>query len=165
MLNFKPGFSLSSFTFIKRLFNSPSPSAIRVLSSIYLRLLIFPTAVLIPACSSSRLAFCTMYFANKLNNQGDNLHPWHTPFPILNQTTISRMVLTVASWSAYRLLRKQVRQSGIPISLRIFQFVVIHTVKGFSVVNEVEVDFFLIPLLFLWSSRCWQFDLWLLWCS
>ena len=32
---------------------------------------------------------------------------------------------------------------GIPISLRIFQFVVIHTVKGFSVVSEAEVDVFL----------------------
>ena len=30
--------------------------------------------------------------------------------------------------------------SGIPISLRIFQFVVIHTVKGFGVVNKAEVD-------------------------
>ena len=36
--------------------------------------------------------------------------------------------------------RRQVRWSGIPISLRIFQFVVIYTVKGFSVVNEAEVD-------------------------
>ena len=33
-----------------------------------------------------------------------------------------------------------VRWSGIPISLRIFQFVVIHTVKGFGVVNKAEVD-------------------------
>ena len=33
--------------------------------------------------------------------------------------------------------------SGIPISLRIFQFVVIHTVKGFSIVNEGEADVFL----------------------
>jgi len=40
-------------------------------------------------------------------------------------------------------------QTGIPISLRIFQFVVIHTVKDFSVVIEAEVDFFLIPLLSL----------------
>ena len=32
---------------------------------------------------------------------------------------------------------------GIPISLRIFQFVVIHTVNGFSIVNEEEVDVFL----------------------
>ena len=33
--------------------------------------------------------------------------------------------------------------SVIPISLRIFQFVVIHTVKGFSIVNEAKVDVFL----------------------
>ena len=40
-------------------------------------------------------------------------------------------------------LKRQVRESGIPISLKIFQFVVIHTVKGFSVVSEAEVDVFL----------------------
>ena len=33
--------------------------------------------------------------------------------------------------------------SRIPISLRIFQFVVIHTVKGFAIINEAEVDVFL----------------------
>ena len=41
MLSFKPTFSLSSFTFIKRLFSSSLLSAIRVVSSAYLRLLIF----------------------------------------------------------------------------------------------------------------------------
>ena len=40
MLSFKPTFSLSSFTFIKRLFGPSSLSAIRVVSSAYLRLLI-----------------------------------------------------------------------------------------------------------------------------
>ena len=49
-LSFKPAFSLSSFTFIKRLFSSSSLSAIRVISSAYLRLLIFLPAILIPAC-------------------------------------------------------------------------------------------------------------------
>ena len=34
-----------------------------------------------------------------------------------------------------------------------------HTVKGFSVVNEAEVDVFLEFFLFLWSNGCWQFDL------
>ena len=33
--------------------------------------------------------------------------------------------------------------SGIPISLRIFQVVVIHTVKDFAIINEAEVDVFL----------------------
>ena len=49
MLSFKPTFSLSSFTFIKRLFSSSSLSALRVESSAYLRLLIFLPAILIPA--------------------------------------------------------------------------------------------------------------------
>ena len=48
MLSFKPTISLSSFTFIKRLFLSSSLSAIRVVSSVYLRLLIFLLAILIP---------------------------------------------------------------------------------------------------------------------
>ena len=43
----------SSFTFIKRLFSSSSLSAIRVVSSAYLRLLIFLPAIFIPACTSS----------------------------------------------------------------------------------------------------------------
>ena len=48
-LSFKPTFSLPFFTFIKRLFSSSSLSAIRVVSSAYLRLLIFLPAILIPA--------------------------------------------------------------------------------------------------------------------
>ena len=56
------GFSLSSFTFIKRFFSS-SLSAIRVVSSAYLRLLIFLPAILIPACASSSPAFLMMYSA------------------------------------------------------------------------------------------------------
>ena len=52
-------------------------------------------------------------------------------------------VLTVVFWPSYRFLKRQVRLSGILISLRIFQFVVIHTVKGFSIVNEAGIDVFL----------------------
>ena len=53
------------------------------------------------------------------------------------------LVLTVASWPTYRCLKRQVRWSVTPISLRIFQSVVIRTVKGFRVVSETEVDIFL----------------------
>ena len=49
----------SPFTLTKRLFSSSSFSAIRVLSSAYLRLLIFLLAIWIPACASSSPAFCT----------------------------------------------------------------------------------------------------------
>jgi len=74
-VSIKPTFPLSSFTFIKRLFSSSSLSAIRVVSSAYLRLLIFLLAILIPACVSSSPAFLMMYSAYKLNKQGDNT--WH----------------------------------------------------------------------------------------
>ena len=137
MLSFKSTFSLSdSFTFIKRLFSSSSLSAIRVVSSAYLRLLIFLPAILIPAYASSSPVFLMMYSAYKLNKQGDNIQPWHTPFLIWNQSVVPCSVLTVASWAAYRFVKRQVRWSGIPISFRIFQFVVIHTVEGSSIVKE-----------------------------
>ena len=78
----------SSFTFFKRLFSSSSHFAIRVVSSAYLRLLIFLLAILTPACVSSSLTFHMMYCAYKLNKQGDNTQLWHTPFPILNQCSM-----------------------------------------------------------------------------
>ena len=71
-LSFKPTYFTLLFTFIKRLFSS-SISAIRVVSSVYLRLLIFLPAILIPACASSSLAFCMMYSAYKLKSI---LHYW-----------------------------------------------------------------------------------------
>ena len=52
---FYANFSLSSFTFFKRLFSSSSPFFIRVVSSVYLRLLIFLPTILIPACASSSI--------------------------------------------------------------------------------------------------------------
>ena len=62
MLNFKPDFLLSSFTFIKSLFSSFSLSAIRVVSSAYLRLLASLPAILIPPCASSSPASgCTLH--------------------------------------------------------------------------------------------------------
>ena len=75
MLSFKPAFSLLSFTFIKRLFSSSSLYAIKVVSSAYLRLLIFLPTISIPACSLFSLAFRMMYPAHQLNKQGDNIHP------------------------------------------------------------------------------------------
>ena len=77
------------------------------------------------------------------------LFPWragwpHTTmtysFPSLEPVSCPKSS-SVASWPAYllRFLRRQIRWSGIPISLRIVRFVVIHRVKGFSVVNEADV--------------------------
>ena len=60
ILRFKTAFSIPSFSFIKRLFSSSSLSAVSVMSSAYLRLLIFLLAILISACASSSLEF--LYF-------------------------------------------------------------------------------------------------------
>ena len=94
MLSFKPHFSLSSYTFIKKLFCSSLLYAIRVESSAYLRLLIFLPAILIPACGSCSLAFCMIYSTYKLNKQSDSILLC-TPFPIWNQSVVLCPVLTV----------------------------------------------------------------------
>ena len=169
MLSFMPDFSLSSFTFIKRLFSS-SLSATGLMSSVYLllllllllshfshvylRLLLFLLAVLIPACASSSLAFHMMYSAYKLNKQGDNILPWHTRFLIWNQSYFPCPVLTVASWPAYRFLRRQVRWSGIPISSRIFHSLLWSThSQNFSIVNKAEVHSFWNSLAFSMNQQ------------
>ena len=79
----------------------------------------------------------SLHSVYKLNKQGENIQPWCTPFPIWNKSIVSCLVLNVASWPAYRFLRRQVRWSNFP------QFIVMHTVKGFSIVNEAEIDIFL----------------------
>ena len=74
-------------------------------------------------------------------------HDWATElnctFPIWNQFTVPCLVLTVASWPACRFLRRHVRWSVTLISCTVLPFLVIHTVKGFGIVNKVEVDVFL----------------------
>ena len=163
MLSFKPAFSLYSFTFIKRLFISSSFSVIRVVSSAYLRLLIFLSANLIPACASSSLAFHMIYSAYKLNKQGDNIHPWRTPFPFWNQSVVPCLILTVASWLAYRFHRRQVRWSGIPINWRIFHSLLWSSQSKLQCSQQIRSRCFSgILLLFRWSTGCWQFDLWFL---
>ena len=72
MLSFKPTFSFSSFTFLKRLLSFCWLSAIRVVSSAYLRLLIFLLAILIPAC----------------------VHPaWHFTWCTFHRSWISRLTI------------------------------------------------------------------------
>ena len=85
-----------------------------------------------------------MYSIYKLNKQGDNIQPWPTPFPTWIQSIIPCPILTVASWPAYRFLKRQVRWPGIPSLFQNFpQFLVIHRVEGFGVVSKAEIDVFL----------------------
>ena len=84
-----------------------------------------------------------MYSAYKLNKQGGNIQPWRTPLPIWNQSVVPCPVLTVASWPAYRFLKRQIRWSGMPISFRISHSLLIYTVKGLGIVKKAEIDVFL----------------------
>ena len=83
-----------------------------------------------------------MYSAYKLNEQGGNIQPWHTPFPIWTS-----LLLHVRFYCF--LTCKQISQEADQVVwyshlLKNFpQFVLIHIVKGFGVVNKAEVDVFL----------------------
>ena len=148
MLSFKPALSLSSFTLIKRLFSSSSLSAIRVVSSAYLRLLIFLQAILTSACDSSIPAFHMIYFAWKLNKHYIQL--WWTSFLILNQSISDANYCFLCCIQVSQEADKVVWYSHL---LKNFpQFVVIHTVRGFNVVNGGEVDVFLEFSCFFYDS-------------
>ena len=77
------------------------------------------------------------YSACKLNKQGDNIPRWCTPFPIWNQSVVSRPVLTVA---VMNLLFIQICQEAgqmvwySHLFQNFPQFIVIQTVKGFGIV-------------------------------
>ena len=133
------------------------------MSSAYLKLLILLPAILIPAYASSSLAFQIMYSVFKLNKQGHNKQPWCTHFPILIQFAVPCPILSIASLPAYRFLRRQVRWSGIPFSLRIFHSLLWSTQsKPLAYQWSRSRCFSGIFLLFLWSNGYWQYDLWFL---
>ena len=144
MLSAKPAFSLSSLPFIKKLFSSSLLSSVKVVSSAYLKLLIFLLEILIPACDSSSLAFHMIYSAYKLMKQGDSIQPWHTPFPILRQSIF--LCLEQCNYCNYCFLpciQVSLEAGKVIWYSHLFQnfpqFIVIHAFKGFDIVNEADV--------------------------
>ena len=93
-----------------------------------------------------------MYSAYKLNKQDDHIQPWCNPFPLFYQSFVP------CPSNCCFLPSKQVSQEAGKVvwyshPFKNFpQFVMVHTVKGFSVVNEVEVDVFL-------ELSCFFYDL------
>ena len=66
----------------------------------YLRLLIFLLAILIPACDSSSLAFRMIYSAYKLNKQGENIQGLAYSFPIFDLVQASQVALVAKNLPA-----------------------------------------------------------------
>ena len=125
MLNFKPAFSLSTFILIMRLFSSLL-SAIWVVSSAYLRLLIFLPENLIRASASSSWAFHMMYSAYKLNKQGSlkRHEPQHArPLSITNSWSSPKLmsIELVMPSNHLTLCRPLLLLPSIFPSIRIFQ--------------------------------------------
>ena len=104
-----------------------------------------------------------------------------TPFSILNQPVVPYRVLTVSSWPTARFLRRQVRWSGISISLRAFHSLLwstqskalIQSMKqrymffwnslAFSMIQWMLAIWSLVPLPFL--NPAWTFgSSWFAWC-
>ena len=143
--------------------SSSSLSAIRVMSSAYLRLLIFLLAILIPACASCSPAFLMMYSAYKLNKQGDHIQPWVTPFSYLEPICCSMSSSDCCLLTCIQISQEAGQVIWYSYLFQNFpEFLVVHAVKGFGIVNKAEEGVFLELFLFLWSKGCWQFDLWFL---
>ena len=86
-----------------------------------------------------------MYFACKLNKQGNNIQPWqYTSFPSLEPVYCS-MSSSNGCFLAYIQVSQESRK--VVWYSHLFknfpQIVGIHTVKGFGIVSEAEVDVFL----------------------
>ena len=77
------------------------------------------------------------------SKQSDNMQPWYTPFPIWNQSVVPCLVLTVTldlhtDFSGGR-------SGGLvfPSLSEFSSLLLIHTVKGFGVVNKAKAYVFL----------------------
>ena len=85
-----------------------------------------------------------MYSAYKLNKQGDNIQPSHTPFLIWNQSVFPCPVLTYCFLTCLQVSQEADQVVWYSHLFQNFpQLIVIHTVKGFGIVNKAEIDVFL----------------------
>ena len=138
MLSFKPNFSLSSFTFIKRLLSSSSLSAIRVVSSAYLRLLTFLPAVLIPASACAGVSHDVLYI--EVKQAGWQYTALMYSFPDLEPIYCSMSSSNCCFLTCIQISQKAGQVVWYSHLFQNFpQFLVIHTVKGFGIVNKAEV--------------------------
>ena len=137
ILSFKPASSCSSFTLIKRLFSSFSLSATRVVSSAYLRLLIFLSAILIPACESSSLAFHILCIEVKQSR-------WQYialtySFPNFEPVCCSISGSNCCFLSCIQVSQETGKMVWYSHLLKNLPVCFIHIVIGFNVINEAEI--------------------------
>ena len=116
-----------------------------------LKLLIFLPAILTPSCASSSPAFHMMHSAYRLNKQSGNIQPC-TPFPVCCSTSSSNCCF----FTCIQISQEAGQAVWYSLLFKNFpQFVVIHTFKGFCVVNKAEADVFLELSCFLDDPTVW----------
>ena len=82
-----------------------------------------------------------VYSAYKLNKQGDNIQPWYTPFPFWNHVPCPVLTCFLTCIQISQEAGQVVWYSHLCQNFP--QFVLVHTVKGFGIVNKAEIDVFL----------------------
>ena len=93
-----------------------------------------------------------MHSAYKLNKQGDNIQPWLS-FPNLEPVCYSMSNSNCCFLTYTQISQKAGQVVWYSHFFKNFpQFIVIHTVKGFGIVNKAEVDDFLELSCFLYDS-------------
>ena len=107
--------------------------------------MIFLPSILIPACTSSSPAFLMMYSAYKLNKQGDNIQPWRTySFFYLDPVCCSMSSSNCCFLTCIQISQEAGQEVWDSNLFQNYpQFIVIHTVQGFGIVNKAEIDVFL----------------------
>ena len=143
MLSFKPTFSLSSFTFIKRLFSSSSLSAIRVVSVIC----ISEVTDISPGNLDSSLCFLQLSVSHDALCIEFKWAGWQYltySFPYLEPVCFSMSSSNCCFLTCIQISQEAGQVVWYSHHFKNFpQFVVIHTAKGFGVVNKAKVDVFL----------------------
>ena len=143
MLSYKLTFTLTAFTFLKRLFSSSSLPAIRVVSSAYLRLLIFLVAFLISVCASSSPAFLMVYSEYKLNKQFDDTALTYS-FPNLESVCCCMSSSNCCFLTCIHVSQEAGKVIWYSHLFQNFpEFVLVCAVKGFVIVKKAEIDVFL----------------------
>ena len=101
---------------------------------------------------ATREVFHMIYSAYKLNNQGDSILPWCTSFPMKQPISCFMSDSNCCFLSCIQVSQDTGKLIWYSCLLKNFpQFIVIHTVKGFGIVNKAEIDVFLELSCFFWD--------------
>ena len=145
MFSLNSALSLSSFPLIKKLFSSSSLSAIRMVSSTYLRLLMFLLPISNPHCNSPSPAFLSIKVEQARWQQAALLSSFLDLKPIscsIQGSNCCFLTLLQVSQETGKMVWYSHLSRSFP------QFVMIYTFPDFSVVDETQVFFLRFPCFF-----------------